>query len=498
MKKQSKVKVNRKPKKTGAIITSVILALFVVLAVVAAIVFMYKPDYSDIPSFLPEESGNAIVVTDPEGNDVEIVRDNEKINVLILGKDRWAFNTDVMIIASFNVTDGQISMMQIPRDTYIDVGRGNKKANSLLASFYNEALRQKAADPMAYAIKGMEETFEKVFCITIDYYALMDLNGFVNIVDAMGGVEVDVPFNMKYSDPIQGLNINLKKGLQTLNGDQAEQFIRFRADYVEGDIGRVDAQKIFISACISKLKSSFNVTTISNIVKEVVEYVETDFPVLDIVHYAKSALSVDLNNMVMLTLPGVQGRQYDKSGTWFYFTFRDGTISAVNKYFNSYNFEVTAEIFDRDGALYDEDGSYMHSVFLTPHKEEDSYTVDSADDIYIYKYNYSSKPATKATTAKVDVTMDVTLESGEKLEPLETEETLESGLHTETSDHLVTEEITVETDYTDEPLSTDAPEYTEGVTVAEESMDPIITEDVAEEEIIIQTAAVTENTEGEE
>ncbi len=510
MNKQNKKKVNKKPNKTAAVVTSVILALFVVLAVIIAAFLMYKPTYDDRPSFFPDESGVNIVVTDTEGNDVDIVRDNERINVLILGKDRWAFNTDVMIIASYNVTDGQISMMQIPRDTYIDVGRGNRKANSLLASFYNEALRNKAEDPMAVAIKGMEETFEKVFCITIDYYALMDLNGFVNIVDAMGGVEVDVPFDMKYNDPIQGLKINLKKGLQTLNGDKAEQFIRFRADYVEGDIGRVDAQKIFIGACINKLKSSFSVSTISKIIEEVVEYVETDIPLQDLIYYAKNALSVDLGNMVMLTLPGVQGRQYDTSGTWYYFAFRDGTISAVNEYFNSYNFDVTPEIFDRDGALYDDDGSYMHSVFLTPHKEEESYTVEGADDIYIYKYNYSSKPSTKATTAKADETVVSTVGSDITTDPLESGETVESGVHTGTDEPSESGELTTDTDETLEPEGTEEVTVTDEFTEPDETLEP---EETAESTLAdettdapaensqttdVQTTSVPETTEGEE
>lgn len=497
---QKKKKVNRKPNKTKAIVTSVLLALFVVVAVIIAVLLLYKPSYDDTPDFWDTgASGFDVVITDPEGDVVVPERDDERVNVLILGKDRWAFNTDVMIIASYNVTDGQISMMQIPRDTYIDVGRGNKKANSLLASFYNEALRNKDKDPMSAAIKGMEETFEKVFCITIDYYALMDLNGFVNIVDAMGGVEVDVPANMKYTDPYQGLYINLKKGPQTLNGDQAEQFIRFRADYVEGDIGRVDAQKIFIGACINKMKNSFNVSTISNIAKEVIEYVETDIPLADLVYYAKSALSVDLGNMTMLTLPGIQGRQYDTSGTWFYFTYRDGTIAAVNKYFNSYNFEVSKEMFDRDGALYDVDGSYMHSVFLTPHKDEESFTADKTDDIYIFQYQHSSKPATKATTASTEEEAAATDESGE---PIETAVSEESGVHTGAEEPYDTD-VTVGT--TDSVVETtgesDEVEMTEVVTtdvvddIPEQTDTVETTESILDDEILQSTDSSVETTE---
>ena len=475
-KKEAPVKkrVNRKPKRMASVLVAVLVAAFVILAAAVTIFLVYKPDYEDKPSFLTgdtDNSGVGVVVTDPQGDNIVIERNQEQVNFMIIGKDRWAYNTDVMIIASYNVSDGAISLMQIPRDTYIDVGRGNHKANSLLASYYSEAVKNKEADPQAVALKKLEETFEQVFCITIDYYAMMDLNGFVNIVDALGGVEVDVPFDMKYSDPVQGLNINLKKGLQTLSGDQAEQFIRFRADYVEGDIGRVDAQKIFISACLQKVKSSFSVSTIAAIAEQVVQYVTTDISLKDLVYYAKKALAVDLDKMTMLTLPGIQGRQYDTSGTWYYIAYRDGTIAAVNKYFNSYNFDVTVDMFDRNNALYDEEGTYMHSIFLTEHTEEESYTADDTSDIHISKYTY--KPTTTASTTKAEP-----IETTENPKPSQTAETTaEGGVHTETAEPIETTDVitTIDSSFAEskaEPTDRTQPEETTVISVTEEILEP--------------------------
>lgn len=477
-------RVNKKKSKASSVVIAVFFALFVVLMSAVIIFLLYKPTFDDNPTFFESDEVSGVIITDPSGDTVEIERNQEQVNFLILGKDRWAFNTDVMIIASYNVTDGQISMMQIPRDTYIDVGRGNLKANSLLASFYNEAVRAGEKDPIATAIKGMEETFEQVFCITIDYYAMMDLNGFVNIVDALGGVEVDVPFDMKYNDPYQNLNINLKKGVQTLDGDKAEQFIRFRADYVEGDIGRVDAQKIFIGACLNKVKSNFNVGTIAKVAEEVTKYVKTDIPLQDLVYYAKSALSVDLNNMTMLTIPGIQGRQYDTSGTWYYIVYRDGTISAINKYFNSYNFDVTADMFDKSDALYDDADTYMHSIFLTEMKEEESYTASNADDIHIYKYAHTP---VKTTTATTEVTENPEETDGTE-ENIETTDIVTEGTdeHTETTEAIDSEE-TVAPEETEEIAVTEAPAEPEGTVeitaVAEETteIEPTLSEPTAEE-----------------
>lgn len=493
----AKKRVNRKPRKQVAATVAILIAVFVVLiATLVGFLWMYKPVYDDRPTFMTTDAtgGVDVIITDVQGDKVVPERNQEQVNFLILGKDRWAFNTDVMIIASYNVTDGAISMMQIPRDTYIDVGRGNHKANSLLASFYNEALRTGEKDPMAAAIKGMEETFEKVFCITIDYYAMMDLNGFVNIVDALGGVEVDVPFDMKYKDPIQNLNINLKKGVQTLDGNKAEQFIRFRADYVEGDIGRVDAQKIFISACLNKVKANFNVSTIAKIAEEVMKYVKTDIPLSDLLYYAKSALSVDLDKMTMLTLPGIQGRQYDTSGTWYYITYRDGTLAAVNKYFNSYNFAVTAEMFDKNDALYDSNGTYMHSVFLTEHKEEESYTAANSDDIYIYKYSSSSKPAVQTTATETTSVSEITdVTDGPAVTTAESLASVTgTDIHTETQDPDSASETTGDPELSETAEMTSVIEVPEDTTAPEE---PVETSGTVEVTVSPETTVTPKETE---
>ena len=241
---------------------------------------------------------------------------------------------------------------------------------------------------------------------------------------------------------MQHLTIDLKPGLQTLTGDQAEQFVRFRKGYVEGDVGRVDAQKLFIGACIAQVKKNFNVSTISAVMDQVMKNVVTDIPLQDLVYYAKSALSVDLSKITMLTLPGIQCRQYNDSGTWYYVAYRDGTVSALNKYFNTYNFDITSEIFDKDDVLYDDGGTYMHSIYLTKNADEESYTADKTDDIYIYRYNSSgtgsSTTATTATTEPVAPDETRVTEGGDST--AETDLTAESGGDVDTDEPPVTDE----------------------------------------------------------
>lgn len=470
----------RKKKNSAAIITVCVIALFAVLAAAVMTLLFYKPQFR--PDEHPLQSGDMsnVIFTDAQGNVVDqIERDQDRVNFLIMGRDRWAFNTDVMILLSYNVKEGAISMMQIPRDTYFDAGQTHCKANAILALYYNRALRNGQTQEEAYktAMADTEKAIEDTFCITIDYYAIIDLNGFVNIIDAIGGVEMDVPARMKYSDPVQKLYIDLQPGLQTLTGAQAEQFIRFRSGYVEGDIGRVDAQKLFIGACIAQIKKNFNASTISAVLEQVFKYVTTDIPFQDLVYYAKSALSVDLSKMTMMTLPGIQCRQYDDSGIWYYVAYRDATIAALNKYFNPYNYDLTSDIFDRDDALYDESGTYMHSIYLTKNVEEESYTADKTDDIYIYRYSSSSKPSTTApqTTNEpqpddpvvtVDVgTADVT---DDMREAVHTEDELETDEPAETDEPTDTEpEETLPA--VDEPTETSVVEVTEEPSAPEEN-----------------------------
>jgi len=135
------------------------------------------------------------------------------VNVMLLGVDKDGTRTDVMIMGHLNLVDKSITMIQIPRDTYVpDNGRRDKKINSAYAS-------------------GVDTTFKEVEMVTgveVDKYVKIDTSQFRNIIDEMGGIDYDVPIDMHYDDPTQDLHIHIDKGYQTLDGAKAEQFVRFR------------------------------------------------------------------------------------------------------------------------------------------------------------------------------------------------------------------------------------------------------------------------------
>ncbi|MBQ9121256.1 MAG: LCP family protein [Clostridia bacterium] len=260
------------------------------------------------------------------------------------------------MLVSFNVREGSLSIMQIPRDTYVSTDASSyKKINSIYPALYVKAKADGEANPDLVALKGLATILEQSLCINIHYSAIMDLTGFSNIVDAIGGVTVDVPFDMVYKDPYQNLDIDIKAGLQTLNGEKAAQFIRFRADYKLADISRINVQKIFMTAFIKQAKENLTLSSVSAIAEQAIKYVKVfdddknkSMTLADLIYFAKEALGIDLSNITMLTLPG-SVVNYD--GISYYVLNKNSTLQAINSYFNIYNTAISADIFDQ-GTIY--------------------------------------------------------------------------------------------------------------------------------------------------
>ena len=171
-------------------------------------------------------------------------------NFLLIGKDRGGGNTDVIMVLSFDTKNDKIAILQIPRDTYLNVPYSFKKANSVYAAGSRAASAQgKNKDEQKKAgVEALENAILTNLGVVIDRYVFVDITGFRGIVDAVGGVDIFIQKDMNYEDPYQNLYIHLKAGQNHLDGAKAEQFVRFRSGYANADIGRMDAQKIFMSA----------------------------------------------------------------------------------------------------------------------------------------------------------------------------------------------------------------------------------------------------------
>lgn len=221
------------------------------------------------------------------------------INVLIMGTDKVGLNTDVMLVANINPITKQIHVVSIPRDTKVQY-KGTHKINSI----YGKGKAELTKEVVGEIIEN-----------PIDYSVVANPEGFRNIIDILGGVEVDVPRNMNYDDYDQDLHIHLKKGLQVLDGKKSEQFVRYRHGYVEGDLGRIEAQQIFFKALVEqKLKPQY-ILKADKILEQIFKYVKTDIPFDVAVKYALAAKDMPSENISFLSLPGTPKKT---NGAWYF------------------------------------------------------------------------------------------------------------------------------------------------------------------------------------
>ena len=156
-----------------------------------------------------------------------------------------------MFVVHFDSEEQRTSLVSMPRDTRVKIASDVVSYMEKESKYYQSPTKLNAVHAYVGKEKGPEMTvkqLEDILGIEIDHYVKVDLNAFRKIVDAIGGVEVDVPQNMFYEDPYQDLYINLKKGPQLLDGDKAEQLVRFRS-YPMGYCPCGSTAKIFKSIC---------------------------------------------------------------------------------------------------------------------------------------------------------------------------------------------------------------------------------------------------------
>ncbi|MDD7363693.1 MAG: LCP family protein [Peptoniphilus sp.] len=228
----------------------------------------------------------------------DLQNSNEKFQVLLIGVDsldsKRAQNTrsDVMILLDVDGEKDKVSLISIPRDSRVEIeDHGKTKVNHAYA--YGRA---------ELALDTVNENFD----LSVPYYIVVDYGFVKDVVDIVGGVEVDVPMDMDYEDPSADppLSIHLKKGLQTLNGDEALQFLRFRKGYKNADLDRVKAQQAFMSAFLSKLKSIEGVKHAPSLLTSYMDHATSNMPVSKVSRMGLTAISAGQENFESATLPG--------------------------------------------------------------------------------------------------------------------------------------------------------------------------------------------------
>lgn len=217
-----------------------------------------------------------------------------KKNIIVMGVDERPEEYDVgrsdtLFVVMFDTNKKAASLLSVPRDTRVRIkGHGWDKINH------------------AYAYGGREltqKTTEELLGIKINNYVMVDFKGFVGLVDAIGGVDINVEKNMYYYDEWDGFKIDLKKGMQHMDGKTAIQYVRYRDE--EGDIGRIRRQQHFMLAVYDRITSANMLLHIPGLAKQLTNMVKTDLPLSDMVDLGRALHAmVKSKGLAMATVPG--------------------------------------------------------------------------------------------------------------------------------------------------------------------------------------------------
>lgn len=299
--------------------------------------------------------------------------------------------TDIMMIISFDIDKNTISMLQLPRDTY--VGADETVTGKLNAIYGRGESWGKGG------IEGLIQYINETYDIPIDHYATVNMTAFRNVVDGIGGVEMDVPFTFT----LEGVTV--EAGKQVLNGEQAEKFVRKRhgnesSIYLEGDNGRMKMQRLFIAALAKQLKNT-PMTELAGMIKDVIGDITTDMTVSEVVETVTLMQKVKLDDMIVEMASGEAYKaQINGSTQYIYILHADKFSEKLNKYFRPYRgnlsqskiekieeleAEMTEQGYQRvsgyDNTIDDLKSLLRHGAVPGTHKDDDASSKSTASDI---------------------------------------------------------------------------------------------------------------------
>lgn len=250
------------------------------------------------------KSKNLVSDTQPQSqNDAALnetvseIKDNKTINILLLGLDEGDLEnragpkrSDTMMVASINPVDKTINMLSIPRDSKVSIP-GRSGYDKITHAFFYGGPK--------LAVRTVEDNFH----IPINYYTVIDWKAFIEVIDILGGVDINVEHDMDYEDPYENLYIHLSKGYQHLNGEQAGQYVRFRHDEL-GDIGRVQRQEVFLKALNSQLFKTGTILKLPALITTISHYLQTDINTATLVKIANVLKDMRTDSIHTEMIPG--------------------------------------------------------------------------------------------------------------------------------------------------------------------------------------------------
>lgn len=316
--KTEKEKTNKKKKRIGLIIFLIILLILGI----AGGIFAYKVHKNG--------GGVSGLVSAIVGNDENTLADLDTFYCVLLGKSQNL--TDTLMLVAYNPNEQKASLLSIPRDTFVGKDVNKAKAEEKINAVYSYYYYYGAAERTV-------ETIREITGINVEKYMLIDTEALVEAVDLIGGVYFDVPVDMNYTSLSQGLNIDLKKGYQLLDGNKAEQLVRFRhnadgstypTEYGEEDLGRTKTQRAFLTELAKQTLKPQNILKIGGFLDIFYKNVKTNITLDEIKAYIPYMVKFNPDNLKTGIVPGTPDT---KNGVAIYIHDKEGTAKVVKELF---------------------------------------------------------------------------------------------------------------------------------------------------------------------
>ena len=281
--------------------------------------------------------GNTVILNglDEETENVGMV------NVLLIGVDEDGTRSDTIMLVSIDGYSNRVSIISIPRDTMVKPeGYGYQKINALIGIGQAAVKKGTASEPEEILVQKVKD----VTGLPINYFVSVDFDGFKDIIDAVDGVDFNVPYDMNYDDPAQNLHIHLKAGQQHLDGQAAHDFVRFRhnnsgsapGEYAMGDEGREYWQQEFIKELVKQKMKPQYLTKIDDIFEVVCKNVRTNYKMQDLLSHLDLIQKVDITCIGSYQLPG-ESKYFRADGQadtlWWYLYDEEETRNLINSVF---------------------------------------------------------------------------------------------------------------------------------------------------------------------
>ena len=254
--------------------------------------------------------------------------------VLVVGQDVAGMNTDTIMVGMLDTVAHKLNVVSIPRDTLANVTWAVKKINSIYGATGTE--------------EGLVEGISEMIGYKVDSYVVVNIYAFEEIVDAIGGIDFNVPVHMSWGDPTIGKSYDIPAGPQHLNGYNALGVVRFRHNtdgtgYPNGDLGRVETQQKFAVTVAKQMLTLGNIPNLGKVISIVTDNMKTNLSSGNLAFYAQEFLKLKSEDISFSTMPYepvyIKGGSYVSCqlGPW---------VQMLNEKLNPYYEAITEENLD--------------------------------------------------------------------------------------------------------------------------------------------------------